>query len=54
MDLDGSGDLDANSDGVLLLRYLAGFRGEALTDGVTATTPAVVISRIREFMPTEP
>ena len=33
-DLDGNGSLDALSDGLLLLRYLFGLSGEAMTNGV--------------------
>jgi hypothetical protein len=36
LDVDGSGGLDALTDGVLLLRYLFGFTGDALTSGVLA------------------
>jgi LasA protease len=34
LDIDGSGMATADRDGVLLLRYLSGFRGNALTDGI--------------------
>jgi len=33
LDLDGNGQVDAGTDGVLLLRYLHGFRGDALVPG---------------------
>ena len=32
-DIDGDGDVDALTDGLLKLRYLFGFRGEILVDG---------------------
>ena len=31
LDVDGNGAVDAATDGVLLLRYLLGLRGDALT-----------------------
>ncbi len=33
LDLDGNGMMDASTDGLLLLRYLLGFRGDALVNG---------------------
>jgi hypothetical protein len=33
LDVDGNGNADALSDGIILLRYLFGIRGEALTEG---------------------
>jgi hypothetical protein len=36
-DLDGDGMVGANTDGLLLLRVLLGFRGEALVDGALGT-----------------
>lgn len=33
LDIDGNGNADALSDGIILLRYLFGLRGEALTEG---------------------
>jgi len=36
-DVDGDGQIDAATDGVLLLRYLLGFRGAALTADALAT-----------------
>ena len=33
LDIDGDGSTDALTDGLLLLRYLFGFRGNALVDG---------------------
>lgn len=37
LDVDGDALLYAHTDGVLLLRYLLGFRGSALTSGLTLT-----------------
>ena len=34
LDVDGNGNADALSDGIILLRYLFGIRGEALTQDV--------------------
>jgi len=36
-DFDGNGDVDALTDGLLLIRYAFGLRGEMLTNGVSAT-----------------
>ena len=33
IDLDGNGESEALTDGLLLIRYLFGFTGDALTDG---------------------
>ncbi len=35
-DVDGNGEQDALSDGILILRYLFGFRGDPLIDGAVA------------------
>ena len=37
LDLDGDGSVNATTDGLLLLRYLLGLRGAALTTGASAT-----------------
>ena len=34
LDIDGDGSVTVARDGTLLLRYLMGFRGTALTDGL--------------------
>jgi hypothetical protein len=34
LDIDDDGDLESLNDGLLVLRYLFGFRGTTLTDGV--------------------
>jgi hypothetical protein len=36
-DIDGDGNIDALTDGLLLLRYLFGLSGESLTSGVVAS-----------------
>ena len=44
LDIDGDGSVKATTDGLLLLRYLLGLRGAALTNGAVATaiTPTAV------------
>lgn len=37
LDIDGNGKIDALTDGLLIMRYLFGFRGTALTNGAVAT-----------------
>ena len=37
MDIDGSGDVMALTDGLLLIRYLFGFRGDSLISGAVGT-----------------
>ena len=37
---DGNGELDAVTDGLLISRWLLGFRGNALVDNAVATTGA--------------
>ena len=36
-DIDGDGEIDALTDGLLLLRYLFGLRGDSLVNGAIAT-----------------
>ncbi|MDA8599303.1 hypothetical protein N9L44_10500, partial [Porticoccaceae bacterium] len=36
-DIDGNGDIDALTDGLLTLRYLFGLEGDTLINGVVAT-----------------
>lgn len=40
LDIDGNGVVDAATDGLLVLRYLLGFRGAALVANATAASPA--------------
>jgi len=37
LDIDGNGTADALTDGLLILRYLFGFTGDTLINGVVAT-----------------
>ena len=39
LDIDGNGVKDAATDGLLILRYLLGFRGAALINDAIATSP---------------
>ena len=55
-DIDGNGTSDALTDGLLLLRYLFGFRGDTLINGAiasdaTRTTAAAIESRIAASIP---
>ena len=38
-DIDGNGQVDARADGVLLLRYMFGLRGDALIAGAVGVNP---------------
>ena len=53
LDVDADGTAEAATDGVLILRYLLGLRGAALTAGVVPVTvlPADVEARILALMP---
>ncbi len=56
LDVDGNGSLSALSDGILMLRYLAGFSGEALTqgaiaDGATRQQPGQITAFLDGFKP---
>ena len=49
LDVDGDGRVQSLGDGILLIRYLAGFRGEILTSGAvnpggTRTNPSEIVS----------
>ncbi len=44
LDIDGSGDVTALTDGLLLIRYLFGFSGESLVDGAIGTNATRVSS----------
>lgn len=55
-DIDKSGDVDALTDGLLLLRYLFGLQGEALVQSVTAysaerTSAEEIYNYITKFLP---
>jgi len=56
LDVDCNGQADALSDGIIILRYLFGFRGDALVQGALApdaqrTTPAAIASFLDAFLP---
>ena len=56
LDIDGNGNVDALTDGLLILRYLFGVRGAALISnvvgaGATRTTAAQIESYIQALMP---
>jgi len=58
-DIDGNGDVDPLSDGLLLLRYLFNFVGNDLVKGVvdtengTRTTAEDITSYINGYMPAQ-
>lgn len=59
LDADGNGLHDAATDGILILRYLFGFRdatlvSEAVGPAATRTTGAEVAAFLNEFVPTPP
>lgn len=54
MDVDGNGQVNAQTDGVILLRYLFGLRGSALTAGIVGVGPkptAQIETYIQSMMP---
>jgi hypothetical protein len=56
LDVDGNGFADALSDGIVIIRYLFGFTGDALTNGVvdpagTRNTAAAVEAFLSGFLP---
>lgn len=56
LDVDGNNQADAFTDGMLILRYLFGFKGESLTRGVvdpagSRTEPQVIIDFLDNFNP---
>ena len=56
LDIDGNGRLDALTDGLMILRYLFGLRGDALTHGAvgagaTRATTALLESYLRMLVP---
>lgn len=51
LDVDGNGSADALTDGMLVLRYLFGFQGTALTDGAVALgAPRHLPADIQEYL----
>jgi hypothetical protein len=56
IDIDGDGELSALTDGLLLLRYLFGLRGNNLVNGVisefaTRSSEASIMQHIENHMP---
>jgi hypothetical protein len=56
LDVDGNGLADALSDGIIVIRYLFGFTGDALITGVvdpsgTRNTAAAVETFLQDFLP---
>ena len=55
-DIDGNGDIDALTDGLLTLRYLFGYEGDTLINGVVAfdatrTTAEEIEAHLETLMP---
>lgn len=48
--MDGNGTVSANPDMLLLARYLLGFRGAALTNGLTLVGPRNAPSLIESYL----
>ncbi|MEQ1847170.1 MAG: hypothetical protein ABL983_16495, partial [Nitrospira sp.] len=56
LDVDGNGQADALTDGIVIIRYLFGFTGDALINGVvdlsgTRTTAAAIEAFLQGFLP---
>jgi hypothetical protein len=49
-DVDGNGVIDAATDGLLILRYLAGFRGSALTANALGAPPRRADAQIENYL----
>ena len=52
LDIDGNGNIDALTDGLLIIRYLFGLTGDALIDGAVAndathTTAANIEAKVQ-------
>lgn len=52
LDVDGNGQVDATTDGVLTLRYLLGLRGSALTAGALGTCASRDAAAIETYLST--
>ena len=51
LDIDGNGSMDALTDGLLLLRYLFGVRGESLINGaVSSSATRAYIDQVEEYI----
>ena len=56
VDIDGNGEIDALTDGLIVLRYLFGLRGSALIEGViaenaTLTSAEQIEARLESLTP---
>ncbi|TAG45791.1 MAG: hypothetical protein EAZ30_14815 [Betaproteobacteria bacterium] len=51
LDVDGTLPTRPESDGLLILRYLLGYRGSGLTQGITSVSPDTIESRILALLP---
>jgi len=56
MDIDGNGQADALTDGILMTRALFGFQGQTLTqgalgEGAQRTQPSVIAERVAQYRP---
>jgi hypothetical protein len=49
-DFDGNGDADALTDGLIMLRYSFGLRGETMADKAMATNSQMSVSQVEERM----
>jgi uncharacterized protein len=50
IDVDGNGLVEASKDGLLVLRYLLGYRGLALVDGAVGTNPGRDTPQIEAYL----
>jgi Ca2+-binding RTX toxin-like protein len=50
LDIDGNGEVDALSDGLLILRYLFGLSGDKLTDGAIGSDASRDANEIEEYL----
>jgi len=53
LDLDGNGQTDALTDGILLVRHLFGFTGDTLTDGALGTSATRTADEITQVLNAE-
>ena len=51
-DIDGNAQIDALTDGLLILRYLFGLEGDTLVDGVVSSDSTRTTSEIEEHLET--
>jgi hypothetical protein len=50
LDVDGNGDAEARTDGVLIVRYLLGLRGNTLTDGAMGASPTRTGTALEDYI----